>query len=94
MSVVTTLTNIWRITSLIYSEKECTRNCMKKTVKDENCPRPGNCDGLMVAKMNKLVWDVMSPQTRSNEKKMQQIATSIVKAGIFLTKNYDDVSGQ
>lgn len=58
----------------------------EKTVKDENCPRPGNCDGLMVAKMNKLVWDVMSPQTRSNDKKMQQIATSIVKAGIFLTK--------
>jgi len=26
-----------------------------KTVKDETCPRPGNCEGLMVARMNKLV---------------------------------------
>jgi len=55
-------------------------------VKDETCPRPGNCEGLMVARMNKLVWDVMSPQSRSLDKKMQQIATSAVKAGVHLTK--------
>ncbi len=37
----------------------------EKTVKDENCPRPENCEGLIPAKMNKLVWDVMSQQSRT-----------------------------
>lgn len=61
----------------------------EKTVKDENCARPENCDGLAVAKMNKLVWDVMSQQSRTLDKKMQSIATSIVKAGVFLVKTMD-----
>ncbi|KAH3841490.1 hypothetical protein DPMN_114955 [Dreissena polymorpha] len=47
----TDMTNIWRITLLICSEKECMKN-YEKTVEDENFTRPGNCDGLMVAKMN------------------------------------------
>ena len=38
-----------------------------------------------MARMNKLVWDVMSPQGRSLGKKMQQIATQAVKAGVHLT---------
>lgn len=61
----------------------------EKTVKDENCPRPGNCEGLTVAKMNKLVWDVMTQQSRSLDRKMQMIATSIVKAGVFLAETMD-----
>ncbi|KAH3842589.1 hypothetical protein DPMN_116087 [Dreissena polymorpha] len=55
----------------------------KKMVKDENCPRPGICEGLCTAKMNKLVWDVMSQQSRSLDRKMQMISTSVVKAGVF-----------
>ena len=49
-------------------------------VRDEVTPRPGNCEGLVMAKMNKLVWDVMSSQSRTVDKKLQSICTSVVKA--------------
>ena len=55
-------------------------------VRDEVTPRPGNCEGLVMAKMNKLVWDVMSSQSRTVDKKLQSICTSVVKAGVCLTK--------
>ncbi|KAH3800846.1 hypothetical protein DPMN_154489 [Dreissena polymorpha] len=47
-------------------------------VKDKNCPRPGNCEGLCTAKMNNLL------ESRSLDRKMQ--TNSVVKAGVFLSK--------
>lgn len=63
-----------------------------KMTKDDACPRPSNCDGLVVVKLDKLIWDVVSPQGRNNDKKMQAIEKSIVKAGVCLTKTMEGIA--
>ena len=46
--------------------------------KDENNSRPENCEGL--------VWDIISPEARTNDRKMQNIETSVIKGSVILTK--------
>ncbi|KAH3839828.1 hypothetical protein DPMN_113265 [Dreissena polymorpha] len=48
-----------------------------KLTKYEINTRPENCDGLVVTKMNQLIWDAISPTARTRDKKMQNIETSI-----------------
>ena len=41
--------------------------------------RPENCSALVTVKTNQMVWDFLSPVTKSSDKKMQNIQTSLVK---------------
>lgn len=61
-------------------------------VKDENTPRPGNCEGLVVVKMNKLIWDVISPVARTNDRKLQNCETAIVKSAIIMANTVDKIA--
>ncbi|XP_053394692.1 uncharacterized protein LOC123558813 [Mercenaria mercenaria] len=60
-----------------------------KMTKDESSARPSNCEALSEVRLNKLIWDVVSSRARTNDKKLQNIEKSIVKAGVFLTKTMD-----
>ena len=62
------------------------------SVKDENCARPENCDALVAARTNKLIWDNLSPYTRTNDKKLQAINNTVVKAGVCLTKTMENIA--
>eukprot|EP00105_Crassostrea_gigas_P034950 XP_019919098.1 PREDICTED: uncharacterized protein LOC109617440 [Crassostrea gigas] len=48
--------------------------------------RPENCPALVTVKTNQMVWDFLSPMTKSSDKKMQNIQTSLVKGACALTK--------
>lgn len=76
--LATTTTNLYR--------QGMDEKLYENAVKDENCPRPGNAEGLQVAKVNKLVWDLIPAHSRSTDLKMQNISTSLVKAGCVLVK--------
>ncbi|XP_045188719.2 uncharacterized protein LOC123546483 [Mercenaria mercenaria] len=56
-------------------------------VKDEiNC-RPENCESLVVVKTNPCIWDGISQNNSYQyDKKLQNIETSVVKAGTILAK--------
>ena len=45
--------------------------------------RPENCEALCVVKTNQLVWDNLSPETRSSDKKLHNVEYSIVKRAII-----------
>ena len=55
-------------------------------VSDKKYTRPENCENLRVVKLNKLVWEAVSASARCNDKKMQNIENTVVKASIGLTK--------
>ena len=52
-------------------------------VKDEIYSRPANCDGLVVVKVNQLIWDAVSASAHICDRKMQNIETSVVKTTSF-----------
>ena len=58
----------------------------KDLIKDEENPRPENCDALIVVKVNQLVWDAVTPAGRTRDLKMQNMETSVVKAATILSK--------
>ncbi|XP_045196306.2 origin recognition complex subunit 5-like [Mercenaria mercenaria] len=57
-----------------------------KLTKDDLNARPENCDALTVVKMNQLIWDAVSPNARTSDRKLQHIEESIVKSGTVLVK--------
>ena len=58
-------------------------------LKDEKLSRPANCEGLSVVKCNLLVWDLISPNARTTDKKLQNIEISVVKSATTLAKLVD-----
>ena len=54
--------------------------------KESKNARPQNCEGLVTVKTNQLIWDGISPNARLNDKKMQNIETSVVKAATIVVK--------
>ena len=40
----------------------------------------------MVVRTNQLVWDIISPEARTNDRKIQNIDTSVIKGSVILTK--------
>ncbi|XP_050392734.2 uncharacterized protein LOC126811206 isoform X2 [Patella vulgata] len=60
--------------------------------KDEVTARPKNCDGLVLVKTNQLVWDIMTPESRSSDRKMQAIESSVIKSAIILSKAVDSLA--
>ncbi|KAH3790722.1 hypothetical protein DPMN_168929 [Dreissena polymorpha] len=51
-----------------------------------------NCAGLTVVRCNQLVWDLLSPSTRINDKKFQNIETIVVKSATVLAKKVNEVA--
>ena len=64
----------------------------KELMKDENDARPENCEGLTVVKTNRLIWDAVSHNARLNDKKLQNIELSVVKAATILTKTVNNMA--
>ena len=60
--------------------------------KDESNPRPENCVGLATVKTNQLIWDIISPQAQSVERKMQIIERAIVKASTVLVNTVNKMA--
>ena len=61
-------------------------------VKDENNARLENCEGLTVVKTNRLIWDVVSHNAGLNDKKLQNMELSVVKAATILTKTVNNMA--
>lgn len=56
-------------------------------IKDENNARPENCEGLKVVKTNQLVWDIISPEARTNDRKnAKRIKPLLLRPPLFLLK--------
>ena len=55
-----------------------------KTVK-----RPENCKELKTPEVNKLIWDMIPPETRSMDCRVQKVQTGIMKATIVVVKTLD-----
>ena len=64
----------------------------EELVKDENNARPENCEGLSVVKTNRLIWDAVSHNSRLNDKKLQNIELSVIKAATILTKTVNNMA--
>ena len=60
-----------------------------ESLKDEKLSRPANCEGLSAVKCNQLVWDLISPNARTTDKKLQNIEISVVKSATILAKMVD-----
>lgn len=57
--------------------------------KDSVNARPENCESLVTVKTNQLVWGFLQPNTRTIDKKLQNIETSVVKAATVMVKVCD-----
>jgi hypothetical protein len=64
----------------------------KDLVKDENNARPENCEGLVTVLTNQMIWDGLSPSARTNDKKLQNVATSVIKAATILVKTVNKMA--
>jgi len=62
--------------------------------KDDNNARPENYKGLYLVKTNQLIWDIISPQTQTIDRKMQVIQKAVVKAATLLTKVVNDMASK
>lgn len=58
----------------------------KELIKDDKMNRPENCDGLVTVHTDQMIWDLLFPATKTNDNKMKNIQTIIVKGAIVLTK--------
>ena len=48
-------------------------------------PRPDNCDSLVKASVNNLVWNLFSPHLHTIESNMQKIQEVVIKSAILIT---------
>lgn len=55
-------------------------------VKDENNPRPHNCEGLSTVKVNRVIWEIVSTQNKFVDKKFQNAETALVKGSILVSR--------
>ena len=55
----------------------------------KNLHRPDNCKALVKIKVNSLVWNVLRPQTRSQDVQMQNVQEALVKGSVLITKLAD-----
>ncbi|KAK3100116.1 hypothetical protein FSP39_015017 [Pinctada imbricata] len=51
--------------------------------------RPNNVSALKVVKTNQMVWDFLSPNSRTNDKKLQNVQQALIKGATGLTKLAD-----
>ncbi|XP_063420651.1 uncharacterized protein LOC134705866 [Mytilus trossulus] len=67
--------------------------CFREGISDEkynelmkSVARPENCVSLTRTRVNQLIWDLLSPQTRSFDSVIQQHQETVVKASCNITK--------
>ncbi|XP_013419994.1 uncharacterized protein LOC106180532 [Lingula anatina] len=60
--------------------------------KDENNSRPKNCESLVIVKTNKMVWNIIPQYAKTNDKKLQDVQMSVVKAATLMTKGIDKLA--
>ncbi|XP_063409787.1 uncharacterized protein LOC134693025 [Mytilus trossulus] len=58
----------------------------RELMKDEKSNRPENCEGLVPVQTDQLVWDLLWPRTRTNDNRMRQCQTSVVRGATYLSK--------
>ena len=58
----------------------------REMLKDEKMARPENCEGLVTVHTNQVIWDGLNPVTRTNDNKLKNLQTIIVKGSSVLTK--------
>ncbi|XP_060588095.1 uncharacterized protein LOC132743578 [Ruditapes philippinarum] len=63
-------------------------------IKDDNNARPENCDSLVTVKTNQMIWDSLSSVARTNDRKLQNIETSVVKAATLLIKSVNEMANK
>ncbi|ESP03479.1 hypothetical protein LOTGIDRAFT_171416 [Lottia gigantea] len=70
-------------------------NWFRDGVDDDRYNELINCESLVTAKTNQLVWDFLSQYTRTMDKRIQNAQTSIIKGAVSLSKITDTLgSGQ
>ena len=60
-------------------------------VKDDNIPRPGNCEALSTVKVNRVVWDIISTNSKFIDKRFQNAETALIKGSIVIARLADDL---
>ncbi|VDI46090.1 Hypothetical predicted protein [Mytilus galloprovincialis] len=58
----------------------------RELMKDEKSNRPENCEGLVPVQTDQLVWDLLWPRTRTNDNRMRQCQTTVVRGATYLSK--------
>lgn len=60
----------------------------------KNINRPANCDSLKETRVNQGVWNVLKPNTQTEDSKLRGIQNAIVKATINVSKMVDAGANQ
>ncbi|XP_071147707.1 uncharacterized protein [Mytilus edulis] len=55
-------------------------------MKDEKLQRPQNCDGLVTVQTDQVIWDILSPETKTVDNKMKTIQSVVVKTATVMAK--------
>ena len=58
----------------------------RELLKDEKMAKPENCEGLVTVHTNQVIWDKLYPVTRTNDNKLKNLQTIIIKGAPALTK--------
>ena len=58
-------------------------------IKQDKMSRPENCEGLITVQTNQMIWDVLYPLTKTNDTKMKNLQTIIIKSATLVTKVID-----
>jgi hypothetical protein len=65
------------------------QECYRDLFKDEKLTRPQNCEGLVTVQTDQMVWDILYAETKTNDNKMKNIQTAIIKSATVLSKVID-----
>ena len=65
------------------------QECYRDLFKDEKLTRLQNCEGLVTVQTDQLVWDILYAETKTNDNKMKNIQTAIIKSVTVLSKVVD-----
>ena len=55
----------------------------------EKCPRPVNCDKIIVPKVNPEIWGKLSRQAKGNDLQLSRLKTHLNKVGHIVVKSTD-----
>ena len=61
----------------------------RELLKDEKLTRPQNCEGLVTVQTDQMVWDILYAETKTNDNKIKNIQTAIIKSATVLSKVVD-----
>ena len=61
----------------------------RNLLKDDKLNRPENCEGLVTVQTDQMVWDILYGETKTNDSKMKNIQTVVVKSATVMSKVID-----